>query len=226
MKMWLVVAVVVSSVFCTEARKYYINNEASDSFDVSVTIGDPRVSITHLTTVVDPSRIVGRIEEPCGRGCIRCQKLYEVKFQEGYTPLPGEEPFISFRNDKGEFKLVFPDENYAELRSDMASEIHDDPQRREYDHLYTQSDLKTDVYEGYVRHWMVFGKYIAILGYDSYRFARRAIYICNSSADNSWVETVKESYDGRMIGLFLPPPPPRQKRHWWSRLFCCCDCDE
>jgi hypothetical protein len=226
MKKLLVVAVVISNMFCAEARKYYICNEADDSFSVSVTIKNPRVNITHLSSVTDPSIIVGRKEQFCGKGCIRCQKLYEVEFQDGYTPLPGEEPFISFFNDKSEFRLVFLDENYAELRSDMASEIHDDPQRQEYDHLYTQSDLKTDIYDGYVRHWMVFGQYMAVLGYDSFRFARRAIYICNASADNSWIKTVKEAYDCREIGLFLPPPPTHQKPSWWSKLLCCCDCDE
>jgi hypothetical protein len=224
MKKLLVVAVVVFNIFCAEAREYYIRDEAGDSFVVSVVTRDPRVSITHLITVTDPSTIVGHIEEPCGKGGIRREKLYDVKFQDGYTPSQGEEPFISFRNEKAEFKLVFLDENYVELRSDMASEIHDDPQRWEYDHLYIKSDIRTETYEGYVRHWMVFGKYMAILCYDSFRFALRAICICNASADNSWIKTVKEAYDCRMIGLFLPPPPPQRPR--WSKLLCCCDCDD
>jgi hypothetical protein len=220
----LILTVVVANVgmFSAEARWYCIHNEASDSFSVSVTVNDPRVVITPLITVTDPSIIVGRREQPCGRGSIRREKRYEVKFQEGYTPPPGEEPFISFFNDKGKFRLVFFDENYAELHSDIASEIHDDAQRREYDHSYTQSDLKTErAYDGPVRHWIVFKPYVATYCYELYRFAMRSVNIYDALADNSWVCTAKEIESD----IFLTPYQA-QKLSWWSKLLCCCDCDD
>jgi hypothetical protein len=224
MKWWMLAVAV--AVVDAEARQYYICNEASDSFSVNINVKNPKVVITPLITNTDSSTIVGRRDQPCGKGSIRREKRYDVVFHDGYIPLPGEEPFISFKNDKGEFKLVFFDENYAELCSDVASEIHDDPQRREYDHLYTQSDLRTESYDGYVRHWMVFGKYMTVLGYENYRFAQRAIYICDALADNSWIKTVKEVYECCQIGLFLPPLSPRPKHSWLSKLCSCSDCDD
>jgi hypothetical protein len=212
-------------MFYAEARHYYIRNESNDSFSVSVTIKDPRVTIIPLISVVDPLKIAGRIEQPCGRGSIQREKRYDVIFQDGYIPLPGEEPFISFRNDKSEFNIVFFDENYAELQSAMASERHNDPSRFEYDHLFTQRDLVVDsAYDGYVRHWMVFGQYMTVLGYENYRFPLRTVYICDALADNSWIKTVKEVYGCCQIGLFLPPLPPRPQQSWWSRLSCCDSC--
>ncbi|MDR0753555.1 MAG: hypothetical protein LBE95_02730 [Holosporaceae bacterium] len=105
----VVVGIVVS--FSIEAREYYIRNEAMDSFSVSVTIKDPRVVITPLITDTDPSIIVGRREQPCGKGSVRLEKRYKVSFRDGYTPPLGEEPFVSFKNNNGEFRLVFFVEN-------------------------------------------------------------------------------------------------------------------
>jgi hypothetical protein len=205
-------------------------NEADDSFSIEIVANDSRAVITSLMPPVcrgisiDPDKISGRGEWPYGKGGVPRKKLYNVAFEDGYIPIPGEEPFISFRNDKAEFRLVFLEENYAELRSSMALEIHDDPGRREYDHLFTQSNLGlSKMYEGYVRHWMAFGPYVAICAYEEGRFALRAIYICDASDDNSWVYTVNESYGCGQIGFSLPPQPLRQcQQSWWQKLCCSC----
>jgi hypothetical protein len=180
-----------------------------------------------LTAVTDPSTIVGLKEQPCGKGSIKREKRYKVKFQEGYAPPPGEEPFISFFNDKGEFKIIVFDEKYACLHSDTASEIHDDPQRREYDQLCTEN---SDVYEGYVRHWLTVGPYIVVYGYDNYNFPQRSVIICYVPDDSSWIRTVKEIYC-EDIGFLAPPSRYRSKpviteQSWWSKLLRCCDCDD
>jgi hypothetical protein len=170
-----------------------------------------------LLTNVDPLEIVGRIQQPYGKGSIRREKRYEVTFEDGYTPLPGEEPFISFKNDKGEFRVVFFDEKYAELRSDTASEIHDDEQRRGYDRL---CDEDSEEYEGCVRHWIKVDPYIVAYCYERYCFPMRSIDICRATNDSSWIKTVKEiDYDLR-IGIDLPPWPSES---WWSRFCCCVD---
>lgn len=224
MKKTLIVAAVVLSIqaFYVEARRYYIRNEAMDSFFVGVVVKDSKTIITPLITCTDPLVIVGRREQSCGKGSIRREKRYEVKFQDGYVPPPGQEPFISFKNEKSEFRLVFFDEDYAELQSDVASEIHDDPGRSEYDHLFTQSDLVTEnAYDGYIRHWIAIKSYVAIYCYEMYRFPMRSVNIYDALTDNSWVQTVKEVNCGTDL-----PPYQKPKRHWWSKLCSCSDCDD
>jgi hypothetical protein len=229
--MSIAVGVAVSAmIFRTEAREYNIWNEADDSFSVKIVVNDPRVVITPLTPPVcrgipiDPDKISGCTEWPWGKGSVPREKRYNVVFEAGYVPTPGNEPFISFKNEKSEFRVVFLDENYAELWSDMASERHDDPERRKYDHLFTQSGIMSEVYDGYVRHWIVFDPYVAVYGYEEAAFALRAVYICDALNDTSWIETLKEIHCSA-IGLFLPPRPPRRvhKHHWWSRLCCWID---
>ena len=145
----------------------------------------------------------------------------DVKFEEGYEAPAGEEPYISFRHeDNTEFRMVFLDENYVELRSDKATETHDDPGRRAFDNKYNKRDCSLiDFYEGPVRHWTAFGKFIAICGYVPDEFALRSIYLHYSSRDNStWMSRVRESHDcGHMGGK------PEYTDFSWKKFCCCTD---
>jgi hypothetical protein len=226
----LAAAVVSLAGSYAEARQFYIRNESSDSFRVSVLISDPRVTITHLISTTDPSEIAGRTREMCGKAGIRCEKRYDITFKDGYIPLPGEEPFILFQSDKGEFRIVFFDEYYLELQSSMASEIHDDTRRRESELLYTKDPSLyqgKNEFEGNVRHWIAFGPYVGVCCYERYYFPRRCVDICDALDDNAWIQTIKEAAFDLRVGI---DPPHRHmlqspKQHWWSRFFCC-SCDE
>jgi hypothetical protein len=211
------VAAVSTEMFYAEAREYYIHNGADESFFVSIINRDPRIVITPSVADNNPSVIVGRAEQPCGKGSERREKRYNVTFN-GYIPSPGEEPYILFRNDRGEFRLVFIDENYAELHSDTASKIYDSPQRRKRDNLFTKSNLPLDTpYEERVQHWIVFDPYMAVYCYKMHHFALRAVDICRSSADTSWPKKLKEKDDcdfRAAFGLY----PQLQPKHWYSGL--------
>ncbi|MDR0580492.1 MAG: hypothetical protein LBG04_00020 [Holosporaceae bacterium] len=232
--MSVVVGIVASSIiFNVKAREYVIWNEASDSFSVKIVVNDPRVVITPLTPpvcrgiTIDPDKISGRTEWPCGKGGVPRKKQYDVVFEPGYVPPKGNEPFISFINEKGGFRLVFFDENYAELRSDMASERHDDPQRREYDrnHPYIRgkSYRRENEYDGFVRHWVVFDPYLVVFCYETYLFPLREVLISNMIADTSILQTIPETeYSYRWQDLPLKSQL-QSKRHWWSRLCCYTD---
>jgi hypothetical protein len=235
MKKMMLAVVFKMTVFHGETCEYRICNESEDSFMVAVSAHDPRAVITQLiensrkmTKSVDPLEIEGRMPEMCGRDVARCRKLYKVEFKDGYSPAPGNEPFISFRNHKAEFKLVFFDESYVELRSDTASEIHDDPKRCEYDHSHAKDEVTPygcDICSCNVRHWMVFGQYIAVCCYEREHFPRRCIDIYQASNDNSWIKSVKEVDFDLYLGFSLPPQlPENHKQHWWSRLSCCYSC--
>jgi hypothetical protein len=226
-------------IFSADACKYAIRSEAKDSFGVGVFISDPRVVVEQFIDPFwarklipyDPYIIEGRTPEMCGKSAGRCSKEYTVEFKEMYTPPRGGEPYILFKNDRAEFKLVFLEENYAELRSDQASEFHDDPGRREYDrnHPYNKdrSYRPEDEYAGTVRHWMVVGPYIVVYCYERYTSFRRCVAICNASDDNSWVSTIKEVDFDKHLGIDLPPwppqPPKRSCQSWLCDCCCCCD---
>ncbi|MDR3155733.1 MAG: hypothetical protein LBT90_01350 [Holosporaceae bacterium] len=230
MKKLILVAVSSMMVLYAEAVKYHVCNEAWDSFDVSVFTNDSRVVISTDIHDYDPTRIEGRARpEAGGRGGRRCEKYYEVTFKDEYVPSPGKEPFISFRNDKGEFKLMFFDEHYAELRSDTASAIHDDSERREYDRThYIPTYRKEDEYTGNTRHWMIVDPYAIVYCYEMYYFPKRCIEICDALEDNSWIQSTKEIECDAKIRSNPPRRYPRQPessgQHWWSRLSCCDSC--
>jgi hypothetical protein len=231
----LVVASVATNliIFRIEARDYFIRNESVDSFSVSVVNKDPRVIIAPLNNKTDPALILGCDRRFNGKGGILSKKRYSVIFEEEFTPLPGEEPYIMFSNGVGTVKLVFFSENYAELRSDTVLEIHDNPQRREHDNFYTQSDTlaagnpyRDNPYDGYLQHWVVFGEragrcYTAVYCYEVDRFALRAVDICDGRASASLLATVKEvrGCDG-VIGAYLPPDVRLHRRHWWPESCC------
>jgi hypothetical protein len=230
MKWWMLVVVVSAEMFCAEAEQYYIRNLADDSFNVTVSANDPRVVITLLPCYNEQPEILGCIEQPYGRGSTRREKRYNVVFEDGYVPPKGNEPFIFFRNERGGFRLVFPTEGYAELRSDMASEIHDDPKRREYDcnHPYIRGKSYRDEYDGFMRHWVVFDQYVAACCYERYNFPMRCIDILEALDDNSWISSIKEVDFDLYVGINTPcryPPPQWSKHHWWRSLCCCTNCD-
>jgi hypothetical protein len=224
--MKLLISVVVSFLILNaECREWYIRNESSDSFSVNVYVNDPRVVIAPLITATDPPKILGTVEQPHGgKGSFRREKRYNVTFKEGYVPSPGEEPFVSFRNDNTEFKLVFFSENYAELHSVMALKRYDDPIRKDNDRLYNQhyfGEKTIDI--GNVKHWVLLDRHLVVCCYERYRFAVRCIDICDTIGSVSWIQEVKEDEFDLRLGIDLPPQLPRQPRqHWWSRL-CCCD---
>ena len=193
-------------VFNAEARKFWIRNETDARFSIQTIIPNPRVTIS----------VEGCCKCPCpnapealgGNFCFKTGEPWEmycdVKFEEGYEAPVGEEPYISFRHeDNTEFRMVFLDENYVELRSDTATETRDDPSRRAFDNKYNKRDCSLiSFYEGPVRHWVAFGKFIAICGYVPNEFALRSIYLHYTSRDNStWMSRVQESHDcGHMGG--------------------------
>jgi hypothetical protein len=222
--MWAVVA--SAKMFCAEACQYYIRNLADDSFSVSISTGDQRVVITPLIASTDPSLIMGCREHPYGKGSVRKEKRYDIRFEDGYVPAPGKEPFISFKNDKGSFRLVFLAKDCAELRSDTASEIHDNLERREYDHSHVcvdgKSYRKEDEYNGPIRHWIVFDSYVAAYCYERYNFPMRCVDIFEALKDNSWISNTKEVDFDLLVGINTPHRylPPQPKRHWWSELCC------
>jgi hypothetical protein len=227
----LIAVVVVFTAINAEGCEYYICNEADDSLMVNVSSSNQSVIITPWSCDFDNSKIFGTTEQPHGgKGAYKREKRYDVSFN-GYIPTPGEEPYILFKNDKVEFKLVFPEESYAELRSDQISEIHDDPGRLEYDRNHpsdkNRSYRREEEYTGNVRHWMVVGPYIVVYCYERYTSFRRCIAICNASDDNSWVSTIKESEYNLRLGIDLPPwppqPPKRSCQSWLCGCCCCCD---
>jgi hypothetical protein len=237
MKKLIPFAISGSVMFGAEACKYLIRNESLDSFSVAVSVNDPRTTVVQLISAdpsnmlkpVDPQEIAGRTPEMCGKDAIRCTKLYEVTFEKEYAPPIGDEPFILFWNNKEKFKLTFPEETYAELRSDTFSEIHDDPGRREYDNLYAKYKSAChgdDVCDCNVRHWMVVGSYVIVYSYERECFPRRCVGIYHSSKDNSWISTIKEIDFDMWVGLFGIPSEYNSpiKQPWWST--CCCDCGD
>jgi hypothetical protein len=242
MKRLMSVVAVSVVIFQSETREYYIHNLADDSFSVSIVNRNPNVTITPVIrgtkpSRTDPSIIVGCIEQPCGKGSHRKEKRYNVVFTEGYVPSPGEEPYISFGNDKGEFRLVFFEENYAELHSDTTLEIHDNPERRAHDNFYTQSNAfstddpyKDSPYNGCVQHWIVFSSYMAVYCYERYNFALRAVDICDWSEEmykscNFRIEDLEETECDKRLGIEYPTASSYNYwKHRNQRRFKLCSC--
>jgi hypothetical protein len=231
MKKLMSVVVFNLQMFHTEAGQFYIRNLSDDSIGVNVSFCNPNVTVIPWRCDFDNSKILGRSEQPCGRGGHKREKHYDVSFN-GYIPTPGEEPYILFENDRAKFKLVFLEENYAELRSDQASEIHDDPGRREYDrnHPYNKdrSYRPEDEYAGTVRHWMVVGPYAIVYCYERYNFPVRCIDILESTENNSWIPKEKEGEFDLLVGVdpphrYPPQPPKRSCQSWLCGCCCCCD---
>jgi hypothetical protein len=247
MKRLVLVVAVSIMIFQAETREYYIRNLADDSFSVSIVNRNPNATITPMTCGTKPldtdsSVIVGCIEQSCGKSSHRKEKRYNVIFMEGYVPSAGEEPYISFSNDKGEFRLVFFEENYAELHSDTTLEIHDNPERRAHDHFYTQSNAfstnapyKDNPYNGGVQHWIVFGSYMAVYCYERYNFALRAVDICDWSEEmykscNFRIEDLEETECDKRLGIEYPTASSynywkqceHRKQCWRFRLCNCC----
>lgn len=225
MKLLMSVAVAAVNLVAFGLENLHIRNETYEQFAVHISASDPRARIDdQFISFVDPTILY---EVSYGHGHIRGEKRYKAVFQEGYTPSPGEEPFVSFQNPNGEFKIVFFDEKYACLCSDTASEIHDDKQRREYDRSCTRGSA---LYEGYVRHWLAVGSYIVIYGYDNYNFPQRSVAICYAPDDSSWIKTFKELHC-EDAGSWVPqsryrPKPVISKQRWWSKLCCGCNCGD
>jgi hypothetical protein len=196
MKWWMWGVAYSLMTFCAETREYYIRNQSSGSFSVEVSARDPRVTITPLiqSKIVDPLKICGVVEEEPGgkKSSIRREKRYEVVFNDGYVPPPGEEPFISFKNDDNEFKLVFFDENYAKLQSDTALEVYDEPLRREYDHRYTQDFNMQITSTCAIRHYISLASCLVVYCYERERFAIRCIEICDPPRNMTRVLNTKE----------------------------------
>jgi hypothetical protein len=249
MKILVAVEVIVNfATFGFEDIKWRIRNTTKESFTVSISENDPRGKIDNLILGVPPEILYG-VDRYGGRD-IGAEKYYKPIFQDGYTPPPGKEPFVSFQNDKGEFQLAFFDEKYACLRSDTAYEIRDDEQRRKHDRLWTEESPK---YNGYVRHWLTVGPYLIIYGYNYYRFPQRSVCILYIPDDNSWPKMAKEvqceqyhyvppSLSNPQIAKevdyeqcdYVPPPHFKpmnylnlpQKRHRWSGFSSCFGCDD
>jgi hypothetical protein len=210
MKLWISAVVVVVfnvEVFCSESQEYHIRNDTENAFSVTLSTTSPSVAIEDATDPAVDRMTLSAYE--CGRmGSIRSKKRYKVKFKDGYEPLPGEEPFVSFRNDVAEFQLAFFNEKYACLRSNTALETHDDDQRREYDRMCTKDSVE---YGGSVRHWLIVGSYMVVYCYDRYQFPKRSVVICYAPTDNSWIKTIKEVDCALVLGIDPPQSLYRPK---------------
>ncbi|GHU19465.1 hypothetical protein FACS189472_09270 [Alphaproteobacteria bacterium] len=210
MKLWIVVVIVVVfnvDVFCSKPQEYHIRNDTGNNFSVTLSAPNASAIITDATNPIAAHETLSAYDD--GRiGSTRSQKLYKVKFNGGYVPLPGDEPFISFKNDVAEFQLVFYNEKYACLRSDKALETHDDDQRREYDQLCTEDSEK---YEGTVRHWLIVGQYMVVYCYDRYQFPRRSVVICYAPNDREWINKMEEVDCALILGIDPPQSLYRPK---------------
>jgi hypothetical protein len=130
-----------------------------------------------------------------------------VTFKDGYSPRPGEEPYISFCNGIGEFQIVFLNEKHIKLQSSSILETHDDAGRFE-------TDLKCCEYEGFVRHWIFFGSYLVIYSHDCYgtfRSPTKSIYICDAPVDKLWVQSFRERECDTYVKIILQSVPTVKK---------------
>jgi hypothetical protein len=246
MKLMSFVYIIFAIFHTVHAERYYIYSESYDSFAVDIETNGSEVEITSicLTPEIDLQKICGRHEQPFGPFSNRRVRSFNVKFKDGYIPLPGEEPFILFHNDFGDFRIIFFDEKYIELQSSSVLEVHDDASRRE-------TDLKCCEYDGLVRHWILFGPYMAIYSHNCYgSYPAKSIYICDAPLDKSWIQSFKERdidwhVKAGLQFIYLREQPPRPKPRvrdffseidipscpaphgrWWSRIFRCDDCDD
>jgi hypothetical protein len=214
---WLILvvaaAVVNVMVFNVKACRYSVHNLTNDSFSVAIVNNNPNVTITQLDNS-DPSMIFGHMELPCERsrrrgGGGQRRKLFLVSSidknaSENYfdKDASGAAPRILLFNENGEVSIVFTGENYAELQSSMALEIHDDPNRRERDWLYTQGKN--------VHHWIRFGPYVAMRGYEMGGDPPPMVFvICHWSSEfgeggKFQIDKIKEMNCDSYLGIWHP----------------------
>jgi hypothetical protein len=186
----LAAAVVVSVIFLhTNVVPINLYNDTSDSFTVTGYSPDPEIRIAD----VYPGREIEN-KKISGNSCIE----YHADFPRGYKPADDDEPFLSFQNEKAEFRFVFSSGPYYTLRSDAATEIHNDAKKDGYDYEYIGMIGKDhSSYCGRIFNWLITGPYRVV--YCNEKNARGiAVVIEYATADNSWMQKMdREDYLSR-----------------------------
>jgi hypothetical protein len=149
--------------------------------------------------------------------------LYHVSFPSCYSV--HEKPFLSFRNEEYEFRIIFPKGNIATLDSSTATELHNDVEKDSYDYEYIGGcDAQ---YIGRIMNWLVVGPF-RVVHFLEKAGRGRSFVIEYVTDDDSWLRKIEEDDWKCRTGeiTYLPIPAKlRPKQHWWSKLFCS-NCDE
>jgi hypothetical protein len=202
MKRLILVAAVL--VVDADAEIFKIYNNTQDSFSTDKHAADFGIIISNCSSSGD-----GVFTLP---GHTRAD--YDVRYPEGCPHKREDGSVLSFHNDRGKFEIAFLGRYLTRLRSDDATELHNN-KGDSYTHEYIDTEGGQNI--GSIINWLIVDRYRVVYCSEKQGRGRSILVIEYSTDDDAWMDKVEDDDWERRVGLKTKLKlPPRPKRHWWS----------
>jgi hypothetical protein len=205
----LILAAAVLAV-SVDAKIFRVYNNTQNSFSIDKYVANFGITISDCSSLGDN---IFTLPE-------RTRLDYDVRYPEGYPHQKEEGPVLSFQNDNGKFEIAFLGRYLTKLRSDDATELHND-KKDVYDHEYITTEGGQGI--GSIINWLVVGPYRVVYCGEKHGRGQSILVIEYVTDDDAWMDKVEDDDWERRVGLKTKLKlPPRPKQHWWSGLCDCC----